>query len=239
MAKPALLVIALLSLTLAVVGGLTSRGQESELKRLENSPEAGTLKWYAAVAKAKGDKQITFSAGIYRYVQVKDFDDALKHFAVIVGQPIERKSYGMDSRTITTWYRFRVLETISTRDNTSCVTCPQAPDPPSDLVTTSANEILVPKNGGSVMLDGIKLTSVEAEFPEFQSERQYLLFLGLNTSSRVGMLQLGPNGVLEVAGSRIHPFSNITPDRLATDIERRFGNSVEAVQIHVLKSPPR
>ena len=238
MRKPALIVTALLILILAVVSGLRSRGQESELIRLENSPEAGTLKWYSDVAKAKGETEAVFSAGLHRYVAVKDLDECLKHFTVLLGEPLEAKSYATDSRSITTWYRFKVIDTFLERDTTHCSTCPQPPRPPTDLIVPNAHEVLIPRHGGSVNFDGIKLTSIEADFPNFKTGQQYLLFMSFNSQTRVGTIQLGPWGVFQVNPDlTVRSVKVDATDGLGTDIKKRFSNSLTNLKPYLRQLP--
>src|SRR5438105_111490 len=53
-------------------------------------------------------------------------DEALQNYSVVIGEPIESKSYITDSADeIATAYKFRVLDVLSQRNAVFCNGCPQ------------------------------------------------------------------------------------------------------------------
>ncbi len=112
-----------------------------------------------------------------------------------------------------------------------CPTCPPTPTPPSDMLPVAADEILVPKAGGSLVIDGIKINSVDPKFPEFSTSRKYMLFISLDASTQVGMLRMGPFATYAInSDETIEPINKHLDHPLKYDIKARLGNTVGQIR---------
>jgi hypothetical protein len=107
--------------------------------------------------------------------------------------------------------------------------------PPIDLPVDNATEFLVPRNGGIIRIDDVEVHQLEPDFPEFQTNQEYLLFV-LLYPNRVALTAGGPLGVFSIAnGDKLIPFSNES-DKIKQGVESKFGNSLAHLKQY-LKRP--
>jgi hypothetical protein len=168
--------------------------------RLTNPPEYGSLRWNVQEAKRKGERQLE-SISIRCGNELSNPQEALKvalsYFAVIVAEPIEKKSYEAKN-DVNTWYRFRIIETLNPRPLAPCPDCIGLLDPPSDLLPIGNDEILILQNGGTIIIDGIKVIHHSSSQPYYLFSQKYLLFLRPYSKKRAGYAGMGSAGVFAV-----------------------------------------
>jgi hypothetical protein len=231
------IIILIFLLFLGVAGGARTlsalRQQESGAQAID---EPGTLKWHVKQAKLKGKQQVTVSTPIYEYAGVQSLDEAVSYFHVVIAKPIEKRSYVQSAQNITTWYKFKVVEDLSLNKGAGCSTCGSLPVAPGDMLPLKEDEILIPRAGGTVVLDGIEITKEEANFPQFSMAREYLLFFSPDPSKGIGKLSLGPYGVYVVnPAGKIEPINGKgTP--LRNEIQRLYHDSLDQLKAKLKKS---
>jgi hypothetical protein len=159
--------------------------------------QPNTLEAYARKAKAKGETKVQISTPIHEYATVSGLEEARTYSRIAEVKLVTAKSYVIGPRTILTWYKFKILEDLS-RGSYFCFKCAAFSDPPPDMLPVKSDEILVPKAGGSVTIDGVEITSEELDFPQFSKSQTYLLFFGLDESRRLAMMTMGPQGVFVI-----------------------------------------
>lgn len=176
----------------------------------------GLLKDSAGKAKAEGKDEIIIRAPLYRPAGVTSLDEALSYYTVVIATPVDSKSFIKSPDEIVTWYKFKVIEYLNRKEPLKCSTCPSTPVAPSEMLPLKDDEILIPRPSGSVVIDGVKVTSVESGFPPFLQSKKYLLFIQFDSSSSIGMLRLGSYGVFTVdengdirhINNKNHPFKH-------------------------------
>jgi len=204
--------------------------------RLTNPPEEGSLRWDVQEAKRKGERQleiITISCGTQLSNPQKALKEALSYFAVIVAEPIEKKSYAEEDAVVT-WYRFRIIETLNPRP-LACPGCSDSFDPPGDMLPIGNDEILILQGGGTIIIDGVKVVHHFSNKLPYSLSQKYLLFLRPDSTKRTGVAGLGPSGVFTVESegklkpTTPHPtalsmyileHNQNSLDRLKSDIQR-------------------
>jgi hypothetical protein len=230
------------SLTLILVvalGVAFVRGSVTTAKRARQvTAEPGTLDWYAQQAQADGVTAYQFNAGEVEYNQPGLWDDVLANYSIVRGQVVDARSYpALLNRSIETWYKFRVDETLSQKPTLTCAGCGSMPTPPSDMLPLQANEILFSKLGGTLDYNGVTLIGKEHIFPDLLLSQNYMLILQVDTSAKVGKLDLGPWGAYTVNSSggfqAINPEWNV----YQTDLTNRYGNSIS--QLRTALNPPQ
>jgi len=216
---------------LVVAGTMRTQSGQQRLPQQEEN-RRGTLKWHAQQAKAKGEQQVIIPAPIERVAHVTNLDEALSrfHLTALIGQPIEEKSFAQDEDNITTWYKFRVKEYLSQQSVSECRSCSLPPDVPQEFLPLKDGEILVSKAGGTLVLDGVKVINAERDFPEFSKSQEYLLFLDLNISTKIGRLSIGPYGVFIVNSDGSFTSVNKKPHPLKQEMTIRYANSTERLK---------
>lgn len=206
----------------------------------QQQAEPGSLEWLAQDAQANGLQEVTIPTLFWDKEAVGGFDDATAKYTVVVAQPVKAQSYAWipEAQTIGTWYKFQILETLSSKPLLQCAECPPTQDAPSEMQPLNAGEMAVSKFGGTLVINGIPIHSVDGDFPDFVVSQRYLLFIDLDTSKRVGDVSSGGVAVFSVDGS-----GNLAPlipnsEQLTTDIANRFGNSLNQIRAYFNPPPP-
>lgn len=198
----------------------------------------GSVEALAQDCAANGIQSINISTMLWDYDGIGGIDDALSKYTVIVAHPVSSTSYVWSSelQIIGTWYKFAVTETLSQRPHIPCDTCDT--DPPASLLPLSAGQLLIPKYGGSVIINGVTINSIDRDFPAFQTSQNYLIFLDVDYTKGVGTLDGGGVAVFAIgANGVLTPVISIN-SALAEDISLRYGNSLPALRAALGGSAP-
>lgn len=212
--------------------------KRSRVNAFQGTVVPGSLEALAQDCAANGIQSININTMLWEYEGIGGIDDALSKYTVIVAHPLSSTSYAWSSeyQIIGTWYKFAVTETLSQRPHIACETCNT--DPPAGLLPLSAGQLLIPKYGGSVVLNGVTINSVDADFPAYQASQNYLMFLDVDQTKGVGNLDGGGAAVFAVgANGVLTPVSSIS-SALAEDISLRYGNSLPALRAALAGSTP-
>jgi len=209
------LVLIVLLIAVGAVAVITSysgsQGTTSQkIKQLEEKGKRQKLSLteLAQLAKAKGEKSVTAPGVATLYPNAstpEELNSALPEYAVFVAEPIQEKSR-LSSQThaegvspselITSWYKFRVLDVVSQGRAHQSFAVRQIPE---ELLPVGENEVLVPKEGGTVIIDGVEVIQPEESVAGFRRDRKYLLILSVNPSTRIGELAFGAQSILPLA----------------------------------------
>lgn len=177
-------------------------------------------------AKSKGRKSVQLPAPIPYYAAVSTLDEALEHYTTLIVRPVAQHSQlSLDSKEIETWYKFAIVDHLSQpKINSTCSLCPAAKDIPTELQPIGENEFILARNIGSVVLDGIAVKSADLMFPDFESNKEYLVFLSFDPRTRLGTIELGPAGVsvIQINGD-MEPISDKNR-KLRDELVSRYGN---------------
>lgn len=128
-----LIVIGLVLVAAAAVGTFALQ-DKAKIEQLEKSKDRGKLAWYAAMAKAKGQQEVVIGAPVVTYAVPKDLEEALAYYSLVAVELLERRSYVEDDETtIKSWYKFMLLEELSS-PTIRCTTCPDIELAPKDFL---------------------------------------------------------------------------------------------------------
>lgn len=211
---------------LAVVGVIHSASKDKQAKD-DQAENRGTFRQRLDRAKARGETKLnSYSVTpIYAYA---DLDKALATYDLVIAEPIFRKSFQTDDEGyLVTWYKFKLIETLSKAKNPRVF---EAETLPEELLPLEKDEILVSKLGGVVEFEGLEIEMKEEGFPEFELSRKYLLFLALDPTTRSGYVDVGPSGVLMVNADSTMESINKERRYFQTQIESRFGRSLSRLK---------
>jgi len=229
-------IFVLVSLAVFAIGStrvyLRSQEQTAErIAELEKAEDRGSLKWYARLAKAKGQNRISMMSRESTYGdEVKDLNDALRYYQMILAVPIEKHSSPFQDAGIRTWYKFKIVEKLSHNQLKPCDCVPADLVAPEEMFPLGVDEILIPRAGGSVMIDGIEVTEDDVQYPQFALTTRYLLFLRTDDSGQIGLLGMGPTGVfVERDDDRLEPL-NRRLNALTSDITARYRSSIKLLR---------
>lgn len=200
----------------------------------ETAPATDQLHWHAQKAKAEGQQEVLVPGPIVEYdgsASSITTEEMLSHYALVRAKAIEQHSYAHDSNLIVTWYKFKVSETLS---EPNLVACPNCPDPqlPQELLPVQSDEFLFCKSGGSLVIDGVRVTMLEEGFPPFKTNQDYLLFIFRRLSGNADIAG-GPIGAFTLdSDGRIAPHSQ-TPHPVKERLSRDLGNSVNEIKQNI------
>ncbi|MBA3240023.1 MAG: hypothetical protein H0T60_02200 [Acidobacteria bacterium] len=199
---------------------------------LQEPAEPGTIAWTAQEARAQDITDIS-STVFPMYTSVNGLDEATSRYTVVVAQASDRHTHLIDAYSFMTWYKFRVVETISSKP-LLCTDCP-ATSPPAEMLPVATNEILVPTAGGEFVYDGVTCRTSERELPAFNISANYLLFIDLDAANRVGATSIGPAGIFHINNDQLIPVGTSTA--ISDDIAARYNNSLSQLRAGLSGTP--
>lgn len=157
-------------------------------------------------------------------------EDAFAKSSVVVAEPFESKSSIFGDDHIITWYRCRLVDTISIRPPLVCDSCPQLLEKPADIKPTELGEVLIPKVGGTGLVDGVRVTMRDVDMPDFELHKRYLVFVSISPDG-VARLLGGPTGVFRLTDDDLlEPMAR--KSRLKSEIENRFNLKLSKLGAH-------
>jgi hypothetical protein len=214
---------------------ISSRSNQDQLSELETAKQKGSIRWKAQAAKLKGEPEILLLGPFADYAtSVNNIDEVLSHFGVVVAQPVDKRSYVYNADEIRTWHKFKVIENLSEKELPRCASCGlPAGHLPQEMLPLNRDEILIETYGGTVDIDGIKVTMIDRQIPAFMESNKYLLFLSTDPSGNVGLLRMGPIGIftirpnatIDCVSKKAHPFTS--------DLRVRYQNSLERLRTDI------
>jgi len=221
----AILIIAIL--LFVVIGYINTASKSKPSQEPIESEKRGTLRQQVARAKLRGEPQLTLGGIVATYEQAKSLDNVLARYSLVVAQPVEQRGYIDEHDSISSWYKFKIIETLS---NPATPHSFASFNIPAELLPLREDEILVSRLGGTVPVDGLMVTIQEQNFPEFKKSRKYLLFLLLDPVQKVGAVGLGPAGALLIKDEDTFESINERTYPLQNEIQNRYGNSFKSLK---------
>ena len=171
-------------------------------------------------AKAAGITEVILPGPTPYLAEVSGLADAIIHYSVIVGKVKDATSLQVDGRKIMTYYKFQILEKLSDRQALSG----GAPEElPAALTPLATNEIYVLEGGGTITLDGTRVTQTSDY--EYSKNQTYLLFLSKNSAQSIGMVNLGKHGVFSVKDDTLEAISK-DGSPLKRDLSEQHSNKL-------------
>jgi hypothetical protein len=209
----------------------------SKVQEVDQSKERGKLSWYAARAKAKGQREVVIVAPLATYAVPRDLDEALAYYTLVIAEPLEQKSYVEDDeRTIKTWYKLKLLEELSS-PTTRCTTCPDIEPPPTDFLPLQTNEFLTSRSEGEVEVDGVRIKQNDPEFPRFEKSKRYLVFVSFDFQKTVAAVRMGPWGTFAIdTNEQLRPISHKYKHPLIEKLTSATDNTLTALRRRLHRS---
>jgi hypothetical protein len=218
-------------LFLATVGSLRNQSTSSE-PQTTTKEERGSLMWYVKRAKANGQTEITIPASIVDYggsSSSTTIGKVLSLYDCVIATPIDQVTTPYSSDSIVTWFKLKTVEVISKASSPQFSKSEEdGVSLPKQLYPITEDEFVIAQYGGTLVIDRVKLTKTP-EYPPFQPNNQYLLFIRRHTSGKVEIVG-GPIGAF-----RVDENANLTPlvnaqHPLIRSIRESYNNSLENVR---------
>ena len=213
--------------------------RQFRVKAFQTGVIPGSLHALAQTTLSEGGNSAQVPMMTFEYGPADGIDQALSDYSVVVAHPVSSNSYIWDdeNQIIGTWYKFVITETLALKPYPTCDTCPPSPTPPAEL-SAGVNELLVPKFGGVVSINGVTLSSSDPNFPQYQPAQNYLLFLSIDASKKVGVLSAGPVAAYSVGSTGVLSPVTQMPTVLAQEISQNYGNSLSALRASLANPAP-
>jgi hypothetical protein len=232
---PVALLLAI-AVTTVVFGSRWAFGTRTAAQQ-PTAPE-GSIRWSAQQARAAGQNEVDVITAV-SYHGPADISEAISSDSILVGQLVNSAtSWDETTGSITTWYKFSVLESLAQRPYNPCAEC-TTPSVPAALLPLSAGQIVVPLSGGSVLMDDVVVEEIVSGFSGFVQGQNYLLFLNLDPSTNIGQLDYGPSGALLVTTqntfARTIELAEGQLDPISSGLATQYSNSL--TQLRAVLNP--
>ena len=191
----------------------------------------GSVAAYAREAKARGLQRITIPAKRFSYDgEMAGLDEALSDHSLVVARAVEKRSLLTRADLITTWYKFKISDTVLKRkaSPSDCTEC-TPPAPPQEMLPLAHDEILVPKIGGTVIVDGVEVTMVNSVFPDYKMAQDYLLLLS-EVTREVANVRAGALGAFTISADGTLESIDKKSNRIEQDLKKRFKGSLHELK---------
>jgi hypothetical protein len=209
-------------------------GQERAPASLQDS-RVETLTKRASEARAAGKTEVSFSLSV---ASIPEFStgirDALSEYTALIGTPTARQVVTENNQSLSTWYSINVVEMLNTRvpaiyDFLRLTSLPQSLKPTA-LLPFPDHHVLLLAAGGSVVIDGVKVTQREGGEESLQAGKQYL-FVADCSAERLARLPFGAVGIFLVQddGDHLLPLSG-SRHPLTTDVTSGGFNSISRIR---------
>ncbi len=187
--------------------------------------EWGTLKGRILDAKAEGLDEVQLSLLICGW-DIGNLRQALQRDTVMLADVIDKKTFP-DTYGLRTWYRFRIVDTLSEKPMPKYPTYSNYPDPPAEMMPLQENEFVMVETNGQMVIDGVHVTQF-SNTVRYSVGGTYLIFLHLDPAKRVAVRSgTEPTGVFLVGKDGTFKAYTDGPHPLRDALEKQYGNSIE------------
>jgi hypothetical protein len=188
----------------------------------------GTLKGQILDAKFEGLDELELSV-IGCGFEIGSLPTALARDTIVLAEVSGKKTFA-DVWGLRTWYRFRIVETLSAKPMPKYPTYMSLPDPPYDMQPLSQDEFVILESNGQMEIDGVRVIQ-RSNGVVYQDGGTYLLFLHIEPRKRVGVPSgTDALGVFLVAKDGTFRSYIDRPYPLRDQMARRYGNSIEKLR---------
>lgn len=186
--------------------------------------EVGTLKGRILDAKAEGLDEVQLSLVICGW-DTGNLWQALARDTVMLAEVIGKKTFA-DTYDLRTWYKFKIVDTLSEKPFPQYPIYSSFPDTPEEMRPLKEDEFVMIETNGQMEIDGVRVTQ-RSNSVRYSVGGTYLIFLHLDPAKRVavragteptGVFLVGKDGTFKAYIDEPHPLR----DQLAS----QYGNSI-------------
>lgn len=190
--------------------------------------EWGTLKGRILDVKAEGLDELQLSL-ISCGWDIGSLREALARDTLILAEVVGKKTFA-NQYDLNTWYRFKIIDSLSEKPMPKYLTYSSLPDPPEDMQPVREDEFVMIEANGQMDIDGVRVTQ-ESNGAAYSNGGTYLIFVHLEPSKRVAVRSgTDPLGVFIVDKDGTFRAYVDRPYPLRDQMARRFGNSIEKLR---------
>lgn len=231
-------VVALISASKAKQAPARQQIEELEARRKR---QGLTVREHVKLAKLRNERKVTVPAShrTSMFAEYADIETAVALSTIVVARPVAAVGRLNEEGHIVTSYKFQTVETLS-EPGPSKYPFTFSGEIPAELGALGDGEYMVTVRGGTKEIDGVEVTMKYDDYELFSLGKEYLLFLEFDTTGRLGGLEMGPLGALEIGGDgTLSTMNRSESHEFKQMINSRFGNSVEALKAFLKSLPKR
>jgi hypothetical protein len=193
-------------------------------------------------AKAEGKREIVLPPSMPVPLPDLSFDEAIHSHSLVQvkvdgSDIIVSQSESDGAVYINTWYKLQVANVLNEQP---IVNDSQSPAKiPAQFQTIGPSEALLVRDGGSVNVDGIKITRIFTyNDPPLNENDEYLIAADLENGGRQIALALGSQGIFKITESGLRPLNpNAESRQIVQQVRDKFNNNLSRVQAYIQTSP--
>ncbi len=147
-------------------------------------------------------------------------DKAAAHYSSLIIEPYAKQTVVADN-TLRTWFKCKLVETVSLVDRPPVPwaplvdTLPSAVQPTALLPLSLDTEVLLPLAGGELTVDGVIISMTPPRSPAIVLGQQYLTFATVSEDRKVVTVPLEAKGMFLISGETLSSLSHDQVDTLA------------------------
>lgn len=201
--------------------------------------DSATLSGKAGLANANGQSDVNLVVND-SFEGVDTLQAAIDRYTILEATPISKNSYVLDEYSIGTWYKFRIDRVIKQNTIPACSDCGDIPDPPADQLPLNSDEMMLLYGGGTQVVDGVIFHVTVPDYPDFNLNQKYLLFVDYDSTKKVALVSVGPPGIYMVDGNGglVHVYTAEPDDTIGTGLAGSYGNNSNTLYSALNPPPP-
>ena len=225
-------------LLLIVIAGSTSVAlwqfstfelSSTKVKRQQNKDEDVLRIFYQEEidqAKASGHKEIILPAIFYQPFPEVTFEQIIRSHSFLRIKVLDEETVVYNGGSdIKTWYKLEIIESVHQQSTINDE--PLFEEVPDRLLPLLPSECLLVVQGGTVQVDGIKITRLfNQEDVSFDLDKEYFIAAHLDHNSKFLSLIAHKSGAFLVDGSALKPLST-NDSQLVKEVRELFQNNLE------------
>lgn len=211
----------------AAIGGQREGREVKGVYETKNDKDRRmTLPKRAKLEKEKGKQHLSVPMNSGDYVGVENLEQAGNLYTAVIAEPVQVTSVlESDEESIGSWYKFKIIETLSE----------PAPRPypftaaaPPEALPLTEDEFIAYLPGGTLTIDGVTVKNYHPDTPPLTLFKKHLLFIELDKTSRVARVSLGPDAIFSVDAQSLVPINKTSRHR--RELEARYSSSYEKLK---------
>jgi hypothetical protein len=176
----------------------------------KSRPAKGTLAWLAEKTRAEGKSELNLDdlgPTIFSYPDVETLDAAFRRNTVVVAVLLGSATIN-DESTIYTFRKYKLLEHLSVRQKPLSAEAESRWQDvlrtvPASLLPIGPQEFVTEEPGGTVIVNGVKITAPGEGRQSLAENSKYLLFLLFDSQEKMGGSNYGPIAFFAIDSSEI------------------------------------
>ena len=205
-----------ITLLMGMLSHLTAAPQDLKLE--------GRIALEVKSAKSHGQNNVELLAPIGTPTGILTVDDVLNHYSVVVAELVGKR-VGADADNVYTWYKFRISELLAEQPNNPLEAFTDRV--PLDLLPLQAEELLIVRHGGKIVVDGVTVTETSRDDLSFDTAHRYVLFLYFESSSKIASLAAGRASAFLITAEGELAALTKRPHPLFKDIQVQYNNRLD------------